>query len=90
MLRPTVPIVQIPLGGISLAAGFEPLVKDRDIVFTRIPAGDCMNAAFRQHCTGAFISQGVTTVVVGQDNYGQLTGANQPASSIPTRVGTSS
>jgi hypothetical protein len=55
----------------SLAAPFEPLVKE--IVFTRIPAGDCTNPAFRQHCTGTFISQGVTTVVVGQDNDGQLT-----------------
>jgi CubicO group peptidase (beta-lactamase class C family) len=54
----------------SLAAPFEPLVKD--IVFTRVPAGDCTNPAFRQHCTGTF-SQGVTTVVVGQDNDGQLT-----------------
>jgi len=54
----------------SLAAPFEPLVKD--IVFTRIPAGDCTNPAFRQHCTGTF-SQGVTTVVVGQDKDGQLT-----------------
>ena len=33
----------------SLAAPFEPLVKD--IVFTRVPAGDCTNPAFRQHCT---------------------------------------
>jgi hypothetical protein len=32
----------------SLAVPFEPLVKD--IVFTRIPAGDCTNPAFRQHC----------------------------------------
>jgi len=55
----------------SLAAPFEPLVKD--IVFTRIPAGDCLDPAFRQHCTGTFISQGITTVVVGQDNDGQLT-----------------
>jgi CubicO group peptidase (beta-lactamase class C family) len=54
----------------SLAAPFEPLVKD--IVFTRVPAGDCTNPAFRQHCTGTF-SQGATTVVVGQDNDGQLT-----------------
>ena len=54
----------------SLAAPFEPLVKD--IVFTRSAAGDCTNAAFRQHCTGTF-SQGVTTVVVGQDNDAQLT-----------------
>jgi CubicO group peptidase (beta-lactamase class C family) len=54
----------------SLAAPFEPLVKD--VVFTRIPAGDCMNPAFRQHCIGTF-SYGGTTVVVGQDNDGQLT-----------------
>ena len=31
---------------VSLAAPFEPLVKD--IVFTRIPAGDCTNPAFRR------------------------------------------
>jgi hypothetical protein len=49
----------------SLAASFEPLVKD--IVFTRIPSGDCTNPAFRQHCTGTF-SHGGTTAVVGQDN----------------------
>ena len=54
----------------GLAAPFEPLVKD--IVFTRIPAGDCMNPAFRQHCTGKF-RYGGTTVVVGQDSDGQLT-----------------
>jgi hypothetical protein len=54
----------------SLAAPLEPLVKD--IVFTRIPAGDCMNPAFRQRCAGTF-SRGVTTVVVGHDNDGQLT-----------------
>ena len=54
----------------SLAAPFEPLVKD--IVFTRNPAGDCTNPAFRQHCTGTF-SWGGTTVVVGQNKDGQLT-----------------
>lgn len=54
----------------SLAVPFEPLVKD--IVFTRIPGGDCTDPAFRQHCTGTF-SYGVTAVVVGQDNDGQLT-----------------
>jgi CubicO group peptidase (beta-lactamase class C family) len=54
----------------SLAAPFEPLVKD--IVFTRIPSGDCTNPAFRQHCAGTF-SHGGTTAVVGQDNDGQLT-----------------
>jgi CubicO group peptidase (beta-lactamase class C family) len=55
---------------VSLAAPFEPLV--RDIVFTRIPAGDCMDPAFRQACIGTF-SHGVTAVVVGHDNDGQLT-----------------
>jgi len=54
----------------SLAAPLEPLVKD--IVFTRIPAGDCMDPAFRQRCIGTF-SHGATTVLVGQDNDGQLT-----------------
>jgi uncharacterized protein DUF3471 len=54
----------------SLAAPFEPLVKD--IVFTRTAAGDCTNPAFRQHCTGTF-SQGITTVVVAEDKDGQLT-----------------
>jgi CubicO group peptidase (beta-lactamase class C family) len=54
----------------SLAAPFEPLVKD--IVFTRTAAGDCTNPAFRQHCTGTF-SHGVTTVVVGESSDGQLT-----------------
>jgi CubicO group peptidase (beta-lactamase class C family) len=62
----------------GLAAPFEPLVKD--IVFTRIAAGDCTNPDFRLHCTGTFISQGITTVVVGQDNDGQLTltAGNEP------------
>jgi CubicO group peptidase (beta-lactamase class C family) len=48
----------------------EPLVKD--IVFTRISAGDCTNPAFRQRCIGTF-SHGATTVVVGQDSDGHLT-----------------
>ena len=51
-------------------APFEPLVKD--VVYTRIPAGDCTNPAFRQRCTGAY-SHGAMTVVVGQDKDGQLT-----------------
>ena len=55
---------------VSLAVAFEPLVKD--IVFTRIPAGDCTNPAFRQHCVGAY-SFGATTVVVAQNSDGQLT-----------------
>src|SRR5262245_43577858 len=47
----------------SLAAPFEPLVKD--IVFARVAAGDCTTEAFRRQCTGTF-SQGATTAVVGQ------------------------
>jgi CubicO group peptidase (beta-lactamase class C family) len=54
----------------SLAAPFEPLVKD--IVFTRVPAGDCTNPDFRQHCLGVF-GYGATTIVVGQDSNEQLT-----------------
>jgi CubicO group peptidase (beta-lactamase class C family) len=54
----------------SLAAPFEPLVKD--IVFTRVPGGDCVDPAFRQHYTGSF-SAGATMVVVAQDNDRQLT-----------------
>ncbi len=54
----------------SVAVPFEPLVKD--IAFTRIAAGDCTNPAFRQRCTGTF-RQGSTTVVVAQDNNGELT-----------------
>jgi Domain of unknown function (DUF3471)/Beta-lactamase len=54
----------------TLAAPFEPLVKD--VVFTRIPAGDCATPAFRHYCVGA-LSHGATTIVVGQDNDGQLT-----------------
>jgi ATP-dependent Clp protease adapter protein ClpS len=54
----------------SLAAPFEPLVKD--IAFTRISAGDCTNPAFRQRCIATF-SHGAATVVVGQDSDRHLT-----------------
>ena len=54
----------------NLAAPFEPLVKD--ILFTRIPAGDCMDAGLRQRCVAKF-NTGAATVVVGQDNDEQLT-----------------
>lgn len=54
----------------SLAAPFEPLVKD--IVFTRVPGGDCVDPAFRQRYSGNF-SAGATMVVVAQDNDRQLT-----------------
>jgi len=55
---------------VSLAVPFEPLVKD--IIFRRIAGGDCTSPTFRQHCIGAF-SHGARTIVVGQDNDGQLT-----------------
>jgi len=61
----------------SLSAPFELLVKD--IVFTRVPAGDCMDAGFRAACTGTF-SHGATTHVVALDANGELTPkpSNQP------------
>ena len=69
-----------------LSAPLEPLVKD--IVFIRIPAGDCMDTAFRKDCIGSF-SQGLVTIVVGLDNDGQLTltvrELSQPPSCSPTR-----
>jgi CubicO group peptidase (beta-lactamase class C family) len=54
----------------SLAVPFEPLVKD--IVFTRGPAGDCTNPAFRRRCTGAY-RYGAIAIVVAQDADEQLT-----------------
>jgi CubicO group peptidase (beta-lactamase class C family) len=61
----------------ALAVPFEPLVKD--IVFTRMAAGDCTDPAFRRHCTGTFSYAG-TTIVVGPDDHGwlTLTIGNQP------------
>jgi len=53
----------------SLSAPLEPLVKD--IVFTRVPAGDCKDPAFRKDCIGTF-TRPQTTIVVGQDSDGQL------------------
>jgi hypothetical protein len=64
----------------SLAAPFEPLVKD--IVFTRVAGDDCIEPAFPQRCTGTF-SHGGTTAVVAQDRYGQLT----PGRGWPGRAG---
>jgi hypothetical protein len=54
---------------VIMSAPLEPLVKD--IVFTRTPTGDCLNAAFRKDCIGTF-SRPQMTIVVGQDTDGQL------------------
>jgi hypothetical protein len=54
----------------SLAAPFEPLAKD--IVFTCIAAGDCTKSGLPS-ALHRRVQQGVTTVVVAQDNDGQLT-----------------
>jgi CubicO group peptidase (beta-lactamase class C family) len=54
----------------SLSAPFEPLVKD--IVFIRVPAGDCMDAGFRAACAGTY-SHGQTINVVALDANGELT-----------------
>jgi hypothetical protein len=73
----------------SLSAPFEPLVKD--VVFIRIPAGECVDPAFHKACTGIF-SHGPMTQVVAQDGDGQLTlaPANQPTYRLrPTRIGSS-
>jgi CubicO group peptidase (beta-lactamase class C family) len=54
----------------SLSAPLEPMVKD--IVFDRVAAGDCMDAAFRRACVGAY-RHGPATHVVAQDADGELT-----------------
>jgi Domain of unknown function (DUF3471) len=61
----------------SLSAPFEPLVQD--IIFTRIPSGDCMDPSFRKVCTGTF-SRPMMRIEVAQDSDGQLIAsvANQP------------
>ena len=55
----------------SLAAPFEPLVKD--IVFTRIADRRLHESGLPQGTAPARFSHGLTTVVVGQDSDGQLT-----------------
>ena len=54
----------------SLSAQLEPLVGD--IVFTRVPAGECMDAAFREACVGRY-RHGSITHVVSKEADGQLT-----------------
>ena len=54
---------------VSLSAPLEPMVKD--IVFMRLAAGDCTDAAFRARCVGSF-KGGPTTHRVTLDEEGQL------------------
>jgi hypothetical protein len=54
---------------VSLSAPLEPMVKD--IVFARLAAGDCLDAAFRARCAGTF-KGGPTTHRVTLDADGQL------------------
>jgi CubicO group peptidase (beta-lactamase class C family) len=62
---------------VSLSAPLEPLVKD--IVFARLPAGDCLDPAFRARCVGNF--KGGITHRVTLDSQGRLVlkPDNQPA-----------
>jgi hypothetical protein len=53
----------------SLSAPLEPMVKD--IVFTRLAAGDCTDPEFRARCVGTF-KGGPTTHRVNLDTEGQL------------------
>jgi CubicO group peptidase (beta-lactamase class C family) len=55
---------------VSLSAPLEPMVKD--IVFSRLAAGDCTDPAFRARCVGHFKS-GATTHRVTLDSEGRLT-----------------
>ena len=63
---------------VSLSAPLEPMVKD--IVFARLAAGDCTDAAFRARCVGTF-KGGPTTHRVTLDAEGRLVlkPDNQPA-----------
>jgi len=54
---------------VSLSAPLEPMVKD--IVFTRLAAGNCTDLTFRARCVGSFRS-GPTTHRVTLDTQGQL------------------
>ena len=54
----------------SLSAQFEPMVAD--IVFTRVPSGDCMDASYRDACVGRYRHGSIFHVVALQSD-GQLT-----------------
>jgi hypothetical protein len=63
---------------VSLSAPLEPMVKE--IVFSRRPAGECLDTVFCARCVGHYKS-GATTHRVTLDPSGQLTlkPDNQPA-----------
>src|SRR5262245_52475949 len=71
---------------VSLSAPLEPMVKD--IVFTRLAAGDCTDAAFRSRCVGIF-KGGPTSHLVALEADGQLTlkPDNQPAYRLAPQQG---
>ena len=71
---------------VSLSAPLEPMVKD--IVFVRLAAGDCTDAAFRARCVGSF-KGGATTHRVTLDTEGQLVlkPDNQPAYRLAPQQG---
>lgn len=71
---------------VSLSAPLEPMVKD--IVFGRLAAGDCTDAAFRERCVGNFKS-GATAHRVMLDTEGRLVlkPDNQPAYRLSSQEG---
>jgi hypothetical protein len=71
---------------VSLSAPLEPMVKD--IVFVRLAAGECTDAAFRARCVGIF-KGGPTTHRVTLDAEGQLVlqPDNQPAYRLAAQHG---
>ena len=71
---------------VSLSTPLEPMVKD--IVFERLAAGDCTDAAFRARCVGSF-KGGVTTHCVTLDTEGRLVlqPDNQPAYRLAPQQG---
>jgi CubicO group peptidase (beta-lactamase class C family) len=73
---------------VSLSAPLEPMVKD--IVFLRLAAGDCTDAAFRARCVGIF-KGGPTThrVTLNAEGHLVLQPDNQPAYRLTPQHGRS-
>jgi Domain of unknown function (DUF3471)/Beta-lactamase len=71
---------------VSLSAPLEPMVKD--IVFTRLPAGDCNDPAFRARCVGLFKGGAISHRVTLDDNRMLvLKPDNQPAYRLGPKQG---